>query len=324
LPPPKPRRTGVRAALVVFIVLLIVGPTVVGSIVRLVDGPTPTPTPVPAPTTHTPVPRPTNTTGEVSGPRFDQWPIDPDPPPLPNPQVVADLDLYLNANPLYDQSVVPVPCTVGDVDLVNSPIRVIEDYMTDIVACLMDAWDDPVYDAGFQLPRPSITVYDQEIMTKCGASVPGNAFYCPLDQQMYYSYDLIMVFPDSLRTARYVAEAIIAHEFGHVVQARTGIEGSQDYMYGTAATEEEANEWSRRLELQADCFAGEFLQSIAAASGLTPDDRANAQLTFRLIGDTEGGDHGLPVNRVSWFDRGFDSPSVRSCDTFTAPGNQVT
>jgi predicted metalloprotease len=229
------------------------------------------------------------------------------------------------ANPVYDQAIAPVPCEVGDIDLTSAPIGDIQAYMTNLVACLMDSWDNAVEGAGFVLPRPSITVYDAEIMTKCGESISLNAFYCSADQQMYYSYDLVQLFSWDLQRARYVAEAVIAHEFGHAVQGRTGILESEDYRAADAATEEESYEWSRRAELQADCFAGLFLRSIAASTGMLDSDHENARQVFYQLGDPYvGGDHGQPDSRSAWFESGFGSDSVGACRTYDAASESVT
>jgi predicted metalloprotease len=342
-PPQKPRRTGRNAVIIALIVLLIVGPTMIGSIANLLEasGPTipvgdrptwaPTLATTDAPATEAPATEQPGggateaapPAGGGEGPRFDQWPVDPNPAAPPQPQTYADLDLYLLDNPLYDQTLASVPCVVGSVDLVTGSTSEISAYLTSVVACLMDAWDDAVYAAGYELPRPSITVYNNpNFMTRCGEAPLENAFYCAADQQLYYSADLVNLLPE-LSDKRYVAEAIIAHEFGHAVQARSGITGSDDYYYSSAATEDEANEWSRRQEQQADCFAGLFLRAIADSAGLTNDDRSTAEAVFYALGDPPGGDHGLPANRATWFDTGVANTVVGACNTFAASADAV-
>jgi predicted metalloprotease len=333
-PPARKKRTGLRALIVVAIVLCIVGPTLLTAAAEFFGGdevapepPTPTQTagtggPTDGPTTE--VPAPPTDPGVTSGPRTDEWPIDLNPPALPEPSTWDQLYAYLNDNAFYNQTVAPVPCEVGDVDLLNASVAEVQLYMTGVVACLMDTWDNPVYDAGYQLPRPSITVYDSEIMTKCGESIPQNAFYCGVDQQLYYSYDLATLFSGELRTARYVAEMVIAHEFGHAVQGRTGISTSVDIAQYNAETEEAATELNRRLEVQADCFAGMFLRSIAAATNVTETDAYHGQQVFAELGDPpSGGDHGQSATRAHWFDTGFASTAVGACATYQVAASEV-
>ena len=93
-----------------------------------------------------------------------------------------------------------------------------------------------------------------------------------------------------------------------------------------------ANQYSVRLELQADCFAGVWANSTkqrdkldagdieeginAAAS--VGDDRILAQSGRRVNADNFT--HGSSAQRVSWFRKGFESGDPRACDTFGAAG----
>ncbi|MDR1264211.1 MAG: neutral zinc metallopeptidase [Propionibacteriaceae bacterium] len=311
-------------------VLLIIAPTVASSISNLLQPTSPTvPTTAPYqrdPTTAPTVAGPTSTysppAGGGEGARLDQWPIDLDPDPVPYPATYDQLDSYLTANSIYDQTIEPVSCTVSGIDP-SAPTDQIEDYLTGIVACLMDAWDNAVYQAGFELPRPSVTVYDDpEFTTRCGKAPEENAFYCSADQQLYYSRDLIESFVDSAQT-RFLVDAVLAHEFGHTIQGRTGIMAAADWYWGEAADEAEEALWSRREEQQADCFAGLFLNSISQSSGMTEQDSYNVEELFYYLGDPPGGDHGLPESRAGWIARGLGSTSVATCDTFSVPASEV-
>ena len=90
-----------------------------------------------------------------------------------------------------------------------------------LMECLMRVWQPPVTAAGWQIVRPSVTIYGEKITTKCGESGI-NAFYCSADQQVYYSNQL----PRALESAsenKWTADVVMAHEFGHALQGRTGI-----------------------------------------------------------------------------------------------------
>ncbi|MDR0989762.1 MAG: neutral zinc metallopeptidase [Propionibacteriaceae bacterium] len=310
-------------------VLLIVGPTIVGSGANFIktsnnEPPVATPTSV-ASSQPRPSAAPPTYAGESTGPRFSQWPENPYPPELVYPETESDLDFYLNSNSLYDQTLAPTACSVGTVDLATASFDELDRYMTDLVACLMDAWDDPVYAAGYELPRPSVTIYSEGFTTKCGQAPAYNAFYCGADQQLYYSYDLVQLFSPDLREARFMTEAIMAHEFGHTVQGRTGILTSEAYYQEEAATPEDEALWSRRTELQADCFSGLFLNSISQGSGLTAQDQANISQMFAQLGDPPlGGDHGRSASRQYWFHVGISNNWIGACQTFTVPADQVS
>jgi predicted metalloprotease len=123
------------------------------------------------------------------------------------------------------------------------------------------------------------------------ASVAFNAFYCrPGD---------FLAWDESLMSAGYqkIGDSwvylIIAHEWGHAIQARTG-RGSNAYS----------------VELQADCLAGATLQG-AADDGLVridPGDAEELQRTLAAAADdypwTNQGDHGNADQRIAAFRAG--------------------
>ena len=84
-----------------------------------------------------------------------------------------------------------------------------------------------------------------------------NAFYCSADQQIYFS-NLLRRPCRSSRDDKWAADVVMAHEFGHALQGRTGI------LVSSARPGPERRRQvgpscirSRRLETQADCFSGD-------------------------------------------------------------------
>ena len=69
--------------------------------------------------------------------------------------------------------------------------------------------------------RPTVTIYGREINTKCGKSGV-NAFYCSADQQIYFSNQLPRAVP-IVAQDKWAADVVMAHEFGHAIQGRTGL-----------------------------------------------------------------------------------------------------
>jgi len=171
-----------------------------------------------------------------------------------------------------------------------------------------------------------VTVYTEEINSACGQLPLYNAAYCTADQQIYYAQDLIQAFPPTFQTMRFLAESIIAHEFGHAVQYRTMIMMAESYREYDAPTDSEAMDYSRRLEMQADCMAGSFFNSVAASTDLTSTDEDNITRIFTILGGTTpyDDDHGMGVNRAYWVDQGMHDWSVGACNTFTASADQVS
>ena len=157
----------------------------------------------------------------------------------------------------------------------------------------------------------------------------GNAAYCMVDQQVYYATDLAEVVPDELSGVPYTADAVMAHEFGHAVQARTGILYSEK-AWESRVGSSQADEFSRRTEVQADCFAGEFIGSVSESLALTPSDTDGLSQMFYAFGDdvltgdsSYRGSHGHGTNRREWFQDGLDDRSLATCNAFTAADSRV-
>ena len=291
--------------------------------------PTPAPQPQetlgPVPTPEdTPEPEPSST--PTPNDQYTAGPPDLDPGFAPYPTTDAERDEALYSNPLYSQTLSPTDCETTGIDLVNTPPADTEAYLNDFVNCLMRAWYAPVVHAGFWLPHPPVIVYTQDINTPCGQiSAMYSAVYCGANQQIYYGYNFIQLFPPSMQNMRFFAESIVAHEFGHTVQYRTTIMGAEEYQEYAAATEAEALEWNRRFELQADCFAGSFLNSVAASANLTSSDEDSVIYLFSIGGATPyDSDHGTGANRAYWLEEGLHDWNVGACNTFVVPSDQVS
>ena len=143
--------------------------------------------------------------------------------------------------------------------------------------------------------------------------VEGNAFYCIAGDFM--SYDDSQLLPGLVDLLGKEAVAVVlAHEFGHAIQARAG-------------------EWDNPTvlkEQQADCFAGAW--AARAASGgsdvITFDDaavRAGLVAMIYVRDPIEGGGlddpnaHGTGFDRVGAFQDGFVGGATRCVPFFTNP-----
>ncbi len=276
----------------------------------------------------------TTTQGTYNGPyqneEYQPPPPDLNPPALPQPETYEEATTWLEQNPFYEQSVPsPVRCELPDINMSNASDAKLEEHLNNLMECLMRVWSSPVEAAGYQMPRPSVTVYGGEITTACGKAKSHNAFYCGADQQVYYANDLPDVIPPELQGARFVVESVVAHEFAHAIQGRTGLLISA-MAWQQKLGKDDGKVYSRRLETQADCLAGEFLFSISASKAMTQDDLDNLSLLFYNIGDdvltgkpNYDGEHGLGKNRKFWAQMGLASKQVSACNTFVAPENQV-
>lgn len=244
---------------------------------------------------------------------------DDNPPALPqNPSSSAPT--LVERNPLYDQRVPsPIRCEIGTLvpDAGDEELRERADQLT---ACLMRAWVDPVHEAGYELYRPTVTVFSTKMDSSCGDLDPDNAFYCGTDQQIYLGTGLVDEFADT----PLVVDMIIAHEFGHLVQGRTGIlTATRALQQGAGSTER--LEINRRFELQADCFAGLWIRAVTRSMGWTDTDLRAFADAANSAGDRPDrtGNHGKAQSRERWLSTGLDTVDVGSCNTYLAGADLV-
>ncbi|MCD2185631.1 KPN_02809 family neutral zinc metallopeptidase [Actinomycetospora soli] len=172
------------------------------------------------------------------------------------------------------------------------------------------------------------------VRTACGsADSSAGPFYCPGDNLVYID----LSFYDQLQQqfgaqgGPLVNAYVLAHEYGHHVQAQLGTEAKVRSRQGAASD-------AARLELQADCYAGVWMnhasQPVNGRPGLiqdiTPADLDSAVDAAQRIGDDYiqgelgGGTvdpdtftHGSSDQRKRWLTTGFRTGDPTRCDTFT-------
>jgi predicted metalloprotease len=104
---------------------------------------------------------------------------------------------------------------------------------------------------------PKLVLFTGAVESACGlASASIGPFYCPYDQKIYLDLVFLNDLQESLGAHGDFAQAyVIAHEVGHHVQKLVGTMEYVDTMTHVAS-QEEVNQLSVALELQADCYAG--------------------------------------------------------------------
>jgi predicted metalloprotease len=146
----------------------------------------------------------------------------------------------------------------------------------------------------------------------------GNAFYCPSKDVVVWDRNGLLT-QMSQAFGKYAAAMVLAHEWGHAIQARTSYPGDQTIL----------------VESQADCYAGAFTAYAFAGHaphfhiGVAELDRALAgYLTFA---DPIGADqddpnaHGNGFDRVTAFQEGFDHDAAYCASSANfGPGRQFT
>ena len=135
----------------------------------------------------------------------------------------------------------------------------------------------------------------------CGGqpSEPNNAFYCQPGDFLAWDENLMQAGYEQVGDAW--VYLIIAHEWGHAIQARLN-----------------ADQVSMAAELQADCLAGAALQGAVNSGSLTlePGDAQELAQTLAAVADqypwTNQSDHGNIQERTSAFQTGT-AGGIQSC-----------
>jgi uncharacterized protein len=201
-------------------------------------------------------------------------------------------------------------------------------------------WADIFREDGREYRYAGVNSFTSQVSTGCGAATSAvGPFYCPADGEVYLDLDFFDELSSRFDAPGDFAQAyVVAHEIGHHVQNLLGTSAAVQERERSAASQEEANEWSVRLELQADCYAGVWAHSVyergqedptgdvgleegdieegLAAAEAVGDDRIQEQAGMEV--DPESWTHGSSAQRQEWFNRGFESGDPDRCDTFAA------
>ncbi len=253
-------------------------------------------------------------------------PADLQPPEIPTPQSREEAVAWTTDNAVYQQTApAPVRCAVEPLDVATADDASLKTHFEAQMECLVRVWQPVLTAAGFEIFRPSVTIYTDQISTACGSGdMSHNAFYCAADQQIYWSNtlgaDLVPFDRD-----RWAGDEVMAHEFGHAVQGRTGIVASKNFLVRDAETEAASLEIRRRNEVQADCFAGTYLRSVSRDLGLSQLDVEVIQEGLYGSGDDVvagkkpgEGNHGAGATRRYWGTIGLANSAVGPCNTYAA------
>jgi predicted metalloprotease len=190
---------------------------------------------------------------------------------------------------------------------------------------VQSTWDHLLPESGKSYRHAKLVLYTDSTATGCGeGDAATGPFYCPVDERVYLDLGFFHELAQKLGARGQFAQAyVVAHEVGHHVQKILGIGGSKAGARG-------ASGGSVRLELQADCFAGIWAHETAQRNLLEAGDVESALSAAAAVGDDrlqraatgtvspESWTHGSSAERQRWFQRGYESGKVASCDTFGA------
>ncbi|MFY9242836.1 MAG: neutral zinc metallopeptidase [Polaribacter sp.] len=180
--------------------------------------------------------------------------------------------------------------------------------------------------------EPTLVLFTNSVSSACGsASSATGPFYCPGDSKLYIDLSFFQEMETRLNAPGDFAQAyVIAHEVGHHIQNLMGTTDKMQQLRGRVS-QTEYNQFSVKLELQADFLAGVWahhsknmnlilddgdLQEALNAAFAIGDDRLQNQSSGRVVPDSFT--HGTSAQRMRWFKKGFDTGDINKGDTFNA------
>ena len=155
----------------------------------------------------------------------------------------------------------------------------------------------------------------------CGPADDRAAFYCPTDDTIYVAQQFAADLWDGVaeglpgqsagvgRAAGDFGVAyVLAHEYAHNLQEEFGVFSRP-------------SPTAEPFELQADCFAGAWGNSVYRQGGLQPGDVEEAINTALAVGDFDESNaqhHGTPEERREAWLLGFEGGDPSACDRYIA------
>ena len=183
-------------------------------------------------------------------------------------------------------------------------------------------WDEQFQRSGKRYERPRMVLFSDRVRTGCGVAPSAvGPFYCPMDRTVYLDPTFFEELDRKLggSKAEFSQAYVIAHEIGHHVQNLLGFSELVDRKR-KILPEDRFNEWSVRLELQADYLAGvwahygqqkfKFIEPGDVEAAITSanaigDDRLQSRSTG--FTSPEKYTHGTSGQRVKWFTSGLET-----------------
>ncbi|EPH89577.1 putative neutral zinc metallopeptidase [Enterococcus faecalis 06-MB-DW-09] len=199
---------------------------------------------------------------------------------------------------------------------------------------LEDYWQDVFQERQETYQDPTLVLFTGSVQSACGyATSQVGPFYCPADENVYLDLSFANELSDKYGASGDFAMAyVIAHEVGHHVQNELGITQQLEKIR-QQVSEKEYNQYSVRLELQADYLAGTFakylqgetyqgqpileagdIQEAITAAYAIGDDTLQKEYQGYVVPDSFT--HGTSQQRVDWFNRGYRYGDLAHGDTF--------
>ena len=201
----------------------------------------------------------------------------------------------------------------------NEPTT-IDAFLTDLLRDIDGYWTQTFKESG--LPEPQIRYHwvapGRQVLSGCGEPADDRAaFYCPADDTIYvaqrFAADLyagvVRGLPGESAGAGHAAgdfavAYVLAHEYAHNLQQELGVFDNR------------VSASAKPYELQADCLAGTWANSVYKQGHLEPGDLEEASNAALAVGDFDVGNaqhHGTPQERRAALLAGYRSGEPSAC-----------
>nr|WP_246461339.1 neutral zinc metallopeptidase [Nocardia transvalensis] len=194
--------------------------------------------------------------------------------------------------------------------------------------CLDNMWKPALQAANLPFSSPNISVPARATDETSPCSSSGGSYaavYCSANHTIYMPLDHIQIEEYGDDSVIYLA--VFAHEYGHHVQAVSGVmEKSHRDRYDAGLSSSKGLELSRRLELEAQCFGGMFIGS-SNFIGTVSDDQAQRTVRDNYSrGDDRSDirDHGTNQHYGSWYEHGYTNNRTQKCNTWLSSSGDVS
>jgi predicted metalloprotease len=204
-------------------------------------------------------------------------------------------------------------------------------FVSVVLAETENVWHEIFKEEGATYREPKLVLFSGQVQSACGvAGASTGPFYCPGDEKLYIDLSFYDELQKKFKAPGDFAMAyVIAHEVGHHIQKLTGVMDKMNELR-QQLSKEEYNQYSVRLELQADFYAGIWahytqqenllesgdLDEALNAASAVGDDRIQKQAQGYVV--PESFTHGTSEQRKRWFYKGYTSGDMKQGDTFGA------
>ncbi|GAA3644585.1 hypothetical protein GCM10022224_003950 [Nonomuraea antimicrobica] len=250
------------------------------------------------------------------------------------PPATVTLDTSLKTNTMYKAGTLPrLNCRAGNAGIhSHSQLKAL---ILKTGKCMDRAWHPILDKQGIRFSPPGYAIASGRGRGACGdypsagSMVP---YYCPRNNTIYASTSAMARGNGNTRGYGQIISwhggiiSMMAHEYGHHVQNITGLMDSWWRSTLDSGSQSGKLALSRRLELQATCFAGMWMRSVASSYPVNTADRGRLFSFYAQVGDYPGWprDHGKPVNNNRWFRQGWERNKAYQCNTWLAPSSTVS